>query len=59
MASVAVYYTIIALGAYMAFGDFVEDNSLNSFPGSDALAQAVRATYTFELVRPRLPLRLS
>lgn len=48
-AAVFVYYLIIMLGAYMAFGPKVKDNSLNSFPSSDVFAQVIRCTYTFEL----------
>ncbi|GBG27769.1 Sodium-coupled neutral amino acid transporter 2 [Hondaea fermentalgiana] len=48
-AAVFVYYLIIMLGAYMAFGPKVKDNALNSFPSSDIFAQVIRCTYTFEL----------
>jgi len=48
-AAVFVYYLIIMIGSYIAFGPTVRDNSLNSFPPGDAFAQVIRCTYTFEL----------
>lgn len=49
MASVFLYYVWIALGCYMAFGDTVKDNCLNSFPDSSVFAMVIRCTYAFEI----------
>jgi amino acid permease len=38
MVSVFFYYVWIAFGCYMAFGDDVKDNCLNSFPDSNVFA---------------------
>jgi len=47
--AVFVYYVVIMLSCYMAFGPSVSDNCLNSFPSSAPFAMVVRCTFFFEL----------
>lgn len=47
--AVLVYYLIIMLSCYIAFGPTVSDNCLNDFPSSLPFASVVRCTFFFEL----------
>mmetsp|Transcript_68980 Transcript_68980/g.194539 ORF Transcript_68980/g.194539 Transcript_68980/m.194539 type:complete len:470 (-) Transcript_68980:13-1422(-) len=47
--SVVVYYIVISVCFFLAFGTDVEANSLNSFPSDHMFSNIIRCTYTIEI----------